>query len=111
MNTNTATTVNEPNGKVKEAFDAVGKIAEAGLDLGVLKKKLENAVDEAAIDAERIARHGKYMVEDAVDETTYFIKKNPWRSVGYAAGAGLGVGLLIGIATMRPRKADRVKTS
>jgi ElaB/YqjD/DUF883 family membrane-anchored ribosome-binding protein len=104
MNTKT-TTVNENNTMVRDAFDTVGKIAEAGLDFGVLKKKLENAVDEAALDAERIAKRGKHIAEDAIDDTTYFIKKNPWRSVGYAVGAGLGVGLLIGMLVNRPGKS------
>jgi len=104
-NTETTTTTKEQNGKVKDAFATVGKIAEAGLDLGVLKMKLDNAVDEAVVEAERIARRGKHLVEDTVDETTYFIKKNPWRSVGYAAGAGLGIGLLIGIVAVRQTKA------
>ena len=100
METQTAT--RENNSKVKHAFDAIGDIAEAGLDLGLLKKKIENAVDEAVIDAERLARRGKYAVEDAVDDSTHYIKKNPWQSVGYAAGAGLGIGLLLGIVIARP---------
>ena len=99
MNTQTAT--NDNNTKVRDAFVAVGEIAEAGLDLGVLKKRIENAVDEAVLDAERLARHGKYMAEDVFDDTTHFIKKNPWQSVGYAAAAGLGIGLLAGWAVTR----------
>jgi ElaB/YqjD/DUF883 family membrane-anchored ribosome-binding protein len=102
MNTQTTTTVNETNDKVKKAFSAVGEIAEAGLDLGLLKKKIETAVDEAVIDAERLARRGRHAFEDAVDDSTHYIKKNPWQSVGYAAGAGLGVGLLLGIVIARP---------
>jgi len=104
MNTNTAT-VNKNNSVARDAIDTVGKIAEAGLDFGVLKKKLENAVDEAALDAERISRHGKHAIEDGIDDTTYWIKKNPWQSVGYAAAAGMGVGLLIGTIATRPTKA------
>ena len=102
MNTNT-TTVKEHNGKILET---VGTIAEAGLDFGILKKKLENAVDEAALDAKRVANRGKHVVEDAVDDSTYFIKKNPWRAVGYAAGAALGIGLLMGLIAARPLKAE-----
>ena len=103
MNTKT-TTVNENNPMVREAFDTVGKIAEAGLDFGILKKKLDNAVDEAALDAQRIAKHGKHAVGDAVDDTTYWIKKNPWQSVGYAAGAGLGIGLVVGAIAARSNR-------
>ncbi len=43
-----------------------------------------------------MAKHGRRAIEDTIDDTTYLIKKNPWQSVGYAAGAGLGVGLVAG---------------
>jgi ElaB/YqjD/DUF883 family membrane-anchored ribosome-binding protein len=88
---------------VKDALKAVSDIAEVGLDLGILKKKIENAVDEAVVDAERMAKRGKHMVEDVVDDSTYYIKRNPWQSIGYAAGAGLGLGLLLGVIIARPR--------
>ena len=86
----------ENKSRVREALETAGRIAETGLDVGVLKKRLENAVEEAVIDAERIAKHGRHALEDAVEDTTYWIKKNPWQSVGYAAGAGVGIGLLAG---------------
>ncbi|MBV9215903.1 MAG: DUF883 family protein [Acidobacteria bacterium] len=100
---NTQTTTTENNTKLKNALHTAGEIAEVGIDLGVLKKRIESAVDEAVFDADRLAKRGKHMVEDAVDDSTYYIKKNPWQSVGYAAGAGLGVGLLLGILVARPR--------
>lgn len=91
-----ATTHKEGNGLVNGALETVGNIGEVGIDMAILKKKLTNAVDDAIVDAERMAKHGRRAIEDTIDDTTYLIKKNPWQSVGYAAGAGLGVGLVAG---------------
>ena len=99
--TTQATMNTENKSRVREALETAGKIADAGLDVGVLKKRLETAVEEAVIDAERIAKRGRHAVEDTVEDTTYWIKKNPWRSVGYAAGAGLGVGIIAGLFMKR----------
>ena len=94
---NTQTAVNsEDKSRLKEVLDTAGKIAETGIDVAALKKRVEYAVEDAVLDAERIAKHGKHAVEDVVEDATYYIKKNPWQSVGYAAGAALGVGLLTG---------------
>jgi ElaB/YqjD/DUF883 family membrane-anchored ribosome-binding protein len=95
MNTQ-ATNDTEKGSRVSEALNTATKIADVGFDVGILKKRLENAVDDAAADGGRLAKKGRHAVEDIVDDTTYLIKKNPLRSVGYAAGAGLGVGLIAG---------------
>jgi len=85
------------------ALETAGKIAEIGINFGFLRKRLENAVDDAVRDAERMAKHGRRAMEDVMEDTTYWIKKNPWQSVGYAAGAALGIGLCLGWCTSRMR--------
>jgi ElaB/YqjD/DUF883 family membrane-anchored ribosome-binding protein len=95
MNTQAAVN-NEDKSRVREALETAGKVVEASLDVEKLKKKVENAVEEAVFDAQRLAKHGQYALEDVIDDTTHYIKKNPLLSVGYAAGAGLGIGLLAG---------------
>lgn len=101
---NTETVVNGKNSStVREALDTVGRIAEAGVDVGVLKKRIENAVDDAMVDAERAAKRAKYAFDDTVEDTTHWIKTNPWPSVGYAAAAGLSIGLLAGVLIARPK--------
>lgn len=72
------------------------RLPRPGVDFGLLKKKLEHAVEDAVLEAEQIAKHGRHAVEDVVEDTTYCIKKNPWQAVGFAAGAGLGIGLCVG---------------
>jgi len=92
---------------IGQVAETVGTIAEAGLDLGLLKKKLDHVVEETMLDAERFVKHGRRSVEDAIDDTTYLIKKNPWQSVAYAAGAALCLGLFTGwLLTRRSNKVQ-----
>ena len=93
----TQPTVNtETNSRMGQVLEAAGKIVETKYDLGLLKKKLDHAVEDAVMDAERMAKHGRYAVEDVIDDTKYWVKKNPWQSLGFAAAVGLGFGLCTG---------------
>jgi len=91
-----ATVDTETNSRMSHAFKTAGKIAEVGVDFGLLKKKLEQAGEDVVMEVERMAKHSRHAVEDVVEDTTYCIKKNPWPAVGFAAGAGLGIGLCVG---------------
>lgn len=90
--------IEKPNGKstAKAAFDTAVNMATSAIDIERLKHRVDDAVDDAVREAERLAKRGRYAVEDKIDDTTYYIKKNPWRSVGYVLGAGIGVGFLTG---------------
>lgn len=99
--TTQATINSETNSRMSEALETAGKIAEVGVDFRLLKKRLENAVEDAVLEAERMAKHGRRAMEDVMEDTTYRIKKNPWQSVGYAAGAAFGIGLCAGWFTSR----------
>lgn len=98
-----ATVNSETNSRMSDALKTAGKIAEVGVDFRLLKKRLENAVEEAVLETERMAKHGKYAMEDVLEDTTYWIKKNPWPSVGYTAGAAFGIGLCVGWFTSQMR--------
>jgi ElaB/YqjD/DUF883 family membrane-anchored ribosome-binding protein len=95
MATQTAVSSQE-NNRFNEVLETAGKIAETGIDIAALKKRVEYAVEDAVMDAERIAKQGKHAVEDVVEDATYYIKKNPWQSVGYTAATALGVGFVAG---------------
>lgn len=101
--TTQATIDRETNSRMTETLETAGKIAGVGVDFRLLKKRLENAVEDAVLEAERMAKHGKRAMEDVVEDTTYRIKKNPWQSVGYAAGAAFGIGLCVGWCTSQLR--------
>lgn len=101
--TTQASISSETNSRMSDALQTAGKIAEVGVDFRLLKKRLENAVEDAVLEAERMAKHGRRAMEDVMEDTTYRIKKNPWQSVGYAAGAAFGIGLCAGWFTSRLR--------
>ena len=46
-------------------------------------------------------RKGYEAGEDYIDDTTYYIKHNPWQSIGIALGVGLTLGFLSGFLTRR----------
>ena len=94
---------NETNSRMTGALETAVNIAQLGIDFGLMKKRLGNAVEDAVLEAERMAKHGRHAMEDVVEDTTYWIKKNPWQSVGYVAGAAFGVGLCVGWFTSRLR--------
>jgi ElaB/YqjD/DUF883 family membrane-anchored ribosome-binding protein len=74
---------------MKASADAGGeKVNEARTRI---RESLESA-KRRLIEAERSAvRHG----EEAVTATEDHIKRNPWQSVGIAAGVGLVIGVLL----------------
>ena len=65
----------ETNSRMSDALETAGKIAEVGFDFGLLKKRLGNAVDDAILEAERMAKHGKRAMEDVREDTTYWIRR------------------------------------
>lgn len=91
-------TLDKPVAKnnMKERLQSVGQVATAAMNAELLKKKVDNAVETVVYDAERLAKRGKHAIEDAIDDATYHIKKQPWSSVGYVFGAGLGIGVVTG---------------
>ena len=47
----TQTVSNEPNTRMSHALETAGKIAEVGIDLRLLKKKLQHAVEDVVMEA------------------------------------------------------------
>ena len=68
------------------------------------KMLAEDLVEIGKRKAQRAIRRGREAGEDYLDETTHYIKHNPWQSVGIAAGIGAFVGLLFGLMCSRGRK-------
>ena len=96
-----ATVSNETNSRMTDAIETAGKIAAIGIDFGLLKKRLENAVDDAVVEAKRMTKRGGRAMGGVKEDTTHCIKKKPRQSVGYAAGAAFGIGLCVGWFTSR----------
>lgn len=65
------------------------------------KMLAEDLVEIGKRKAQRAIRRGYEVGEDYLDETTHYIKHNPWRSVGVALGVGLSLGFLSGFLSRR----------
>ena len=65
------------------------------------KMLAEDLVEIGKRKAQRAIRRGREVGEDYLDETTHYIKHNPWQAVGVAAGVGAFVGLLFGLMCSR----------
>jgi ElaB/YqjD/DUF883 family membrane-anchored ribosome-binding protein len=66
-----------------------------------LKERVGEMFDDALTDAKRMAKKGRYVAEDLIDDTEYKIKKAPFRSVLVTFAAGMGIGLVAGVVVSR----------
>jgi len=65
------------------------------------KVLIDDVIDDGKHKVERTVKRGFVAVEDCIEDTTYFIKRHPWESVGAAVGLGAIVGLMAGWLTRR----------
>lgn len=93
---NTQTLAANEKGVVMDVLAGAIDMAGIALDVDKLKRRVQDAVEDTVHDSQRMAAHGKAAIADAVDDTTYFIKRNPWRSLVYGLGAGVGIGFMTG---------------
>jgi ElaB/YqjD/DUF883 family membrane-anchored ribosome-binding protein len=61
----------------------------------------EDLVEIGKRKAQRVIRKGYEAGEDYLDDTTHYIKHNPWHSVGIALSVGLTLGFLSGFLSRR----------
>lgn len=88
--------------KIKEnVTDAAINLAHLTHQVAKAKVLIDDVIDDGKRKVERTAKRGFVAVEDCVEDTTYFIKRHPWQSVGTALGLGAGIGLLVGWLTSR----------
>ena len=81
---------------------------EASTEARVLATKAGEAVEEGVHAARRSYRLAKHRVEDAADEASTCIRKQPFKAVGTALGAGLVIGVAGGfLAAMIGRQSTR----
>lgn len=88
--------------KIKEnVTDAATNLAHLTHQVAKAKVLIDDVIDDGKRKVERTAKRGFVAVEDCVEDTTYFIKRHPWQSVGTALGLGASIGLLVGWRTSR----------
>ncbi len=60
------------------------------------KVLVNDVIEECKHKVERTFKRGFVAAEDCIEDTTHFIKRHPWQSLGVAVGAAAVVGLLAG---------------
>ena len=65
---------------------------------GVSKAKVfvNDFIEDGKHKVERTFKRGRMATEECIEDTTYFIKRHPWQSMGVAVGVGAVVGLFAG---------------
>lgn len=81
---------------METASDAAIKFAHLSHEVSKAKTLVEDVVEDGKRQAQRMLKRSYVAVEDCVEDTTYYIKRHPWQSVGIALGVGTGAGLLAG---------------
>ena len=89
-------------GKTMEnVTDAAINLAHLTHQVAKAKVLIDDVVDDGKRKVERTAKRGIVAMEDCIEDTTYFIKRHPWQSVGTALGLGTAMGLFVGWLTSR----------
>lgn len=89
-------------GKTMEnVTDATINLAHLTHQVAKAKVLIDDVMGDGKRKVERTAKRGLIAVEDCVEDTTYFIKRHPWQSVGTALGLGTAMGLFVGWLTTR----------
>ena len=82
-----------PTGNVLDKAIHLPHLAEQVTKAKVL---VNDAIEDGKHKMERTFKRGIIATEDCIEDTTHFIKRHPWQSVGTAVGIGAVVGLLAG---------------
>ena len=94
----------DPKDKLIEDFRVVVSDAEellkltanqAGDKLNVVRGRVEESLQNAKMQLSEVEDLMLERTREAVQATDDYIKANPWRSVGIAAGVGMILGMLI----------------
>lgn len=78
-------------------------LTDAAVNLTHLTHEVEQAkvlvndvIEEGKHKVERTFKRGFVAAEDCIEDTTHFIKRHPWQSLGVAVGVGAIAGLFAG---------------
>ena len=84
-------------GKTMEnVMDAAVNLAHLTHEVGKAKVLVNDTIEDGKHKVERTFKRTLVAAEDCIEDTTHFIKRHPWQSVGVAVGVGAIAGLLVG---------------
>lgn len=81
---------------IERAADSALQFAHLTHEVSKARTLLGDVIEDGKRKAQRTLKRTYLAAEDQLDETTYYIKRHPWQSVGIAAGVGVGAGLFAG---------------
>ncbi len=81
---------------IENVSDTAVNLAHLTHEVSKAKVLINDVLEDGKRKAERMVKRGVVAAEDRVEDTTYFIKRHPWQSVGAALGLGAGIGVLTG---------------
>jgi ElaB/YqjD/DUF883 family membrane-anchored ribosome-binding protein len=94
---------NDASSFLKKTKEVGDRVAQAAGEVPRLKD-MAYAVEDAVLEAKRLAKRGRYAAEDLVDDAAHRIKRDPLRSVALGVALGLCVGVLTGLLVARSVK-------
>lgn len=97
------------NKTMDNVTDVTMNLAHLAHQVAKARTLIDDVIDDGKHKVERTVKRGRVAVEDCVEDTTYFIKRHPWESVGIAVGVGTLVGLLAGWVTTRTCRSSSAK--
>ncbi len=93
-NTQTSKTWPKPS-TVDRITDAVRHTAHLRHEARLMRSLARDAAEDGVHAARRAIRRGVGAMHDAQDETAYYVKRQPFKALALAFGAGLQIGALI----------------
>ena len=79
---------------IEKTADGTFQLAHLTDELSKARMLVSDVIEDGKRKAQRTAKRAVITAEEYVEDTTYYIKRHPWQSVGLAAGFGVGAGLL-----------------
>ena len=90
--------------------DGVRRAAHASHQVRLMKSIARDAGEEGVHAAKRVVTRLRRGVDDFRDEAAYRVKREPFKAMGVAAGAGLLMGIVLGCMAGRPGRKSACKT-
>jgi len=106
MSAETATRVNETPSIADRIVDTARHAVRLSHDVRSIASVAEDAIDDGVDAARRTARSVRRGLEKAEDDAAYYVRRQPLKTVGVAAGVGLVVGIAAGWLVAKLHSAE-----
>ena len=86
-----------------EFFEKAPTVEDVLREVSKFKAAVTDAVEEGVESALRAIKQGRYAAEDAIHDTRYAVRRNPFQAMGVVFGAGVVIGGLVSWIGFRRR--------